>query len=116
MDAEVKRKVSELTKSLRASREMREYELADAALRLSPEKVEKVDAFRKKNYHYQNLAGIEQASVQPELYRERDELRKDAVIDRYLNAELVLCRMLREISLEILTLADLRLDALEDIL
>jgi hypothetical protein len=116
MDAEVKRKFAEFTKSLRTCREMQEYEMADIALHASPEKVEKVDAFRKKNYRYQNSTSIEQAGVHLELYKEREELRKDIVIDRYLNAELVLCRLLRQISLEILNLAELHLDSLEDIL
>ena len=53
------------------------------------------------------------AQAQVEMYHEREALRREPLIDEYLKAELVMCRLLRQISLGIMETVDLDLDSME---
>lgn len=116
MDTGVKRRVDELLRSLHTSREYRTFEHAKKQLDADPVRRKRTDAFRRKNFLFQNsdLSGSEQE--QEQMFREREELRKDPLICEYLDAENAMCRMLRQISLRIMDCVDLDLDAMEDIL
>jgi len=119
MDGDVSRKLNDLIRALCSSEECREYQAAKRELDQFPEKAAMAHDFRRRNFIYQtsDAAGhFEAANERVELHRIREELRRDPVIDRYLTAELVLCRTLRQVSLEILNIEDLALESMEDIL
>ena len=54
--------------------------------------------------------------MRDELYRQRQQLRLDPVSDRYLNAELVLCKLLKNSALQILNVAEIDMSEMDDIL
>ncbi len=116
MDEEVRRKLEELMKAIRESEEYRQFEEVKLRLNAEPEKKRKADAFRRKNFEFQNSEEGYSSRAQVDMYHEREELRKDQLIDEYLNAELIMCRLLRQISLRVMESADLELDFMEDIL
>jgi len=119
MEPEVRRRLNELIRAVRISAECREYDAARHLIDSDQEKRRSADEFRRLNYLYQNCEDTQMpdASAQrTDLYRRREELRRDPVIDRYLRAELDLCRMLRQIGLEVLSVENLDLERMEDLL
>ena len=88
----------------------------DLRLELDPEKKKRANDFRRKNFQFQNSEESMSAQAQVAMYHEREALRRDPLIDEYLKAELVMCRLLRQISLGIMETVDLDLDSMEDIL
>ncbi len=116
MDEEVRRKLEDLMKAIRASEEYRQFEEVKQRLNAEPEKRRRTDEFRRRNFQFQNSEEGSSSQAQVEMYHEREELRKDQLIDEYLNAELIMCRLLRQISLRVMESVDLELDSMEDIL
>ena len=116
MDTEVRRRLEELVQAIRASEECRQFEEAKAHLNAEPAKRKRTDEFRRKNFEFQNSEDSSSAQAQVSMYHERESLRRDPLIDSYLNAELVMCRLLRQVSLGVMESVDLDLDAMEDLL
>lgn len=116
MENEVRHRLDELVRAIRASEEYRIFEAAKSRLDAEPEKRKKTDEFRRRNFEFQNSDQSMSAKAQAAMSREREALRGDALIDDYLKAELILCRLLRQISLTIMETVDLDLDSMEDLL
>lgn len=113
---EVFRCSEELLSAIRSSREYSDYIAARKDLRRFPDKWERACRFRRDNFISRNYPGEDSAGGRAELFRQRQQLRMEPEIDRYLNAELVLCRMLRDCALKILNAADFDLENMNDIL
>lgn len=116
MDAEVRKRAEALISSIKDCTEYRRFEQARQSLDAQPQKRKTADLFRKKNFLLQNAAELNPPQSQEAMSLEREELRRDPVIDDYLKSELALCRMLRQLTLQLMGSVDLDLDALEDIL
>lgn len=116
MDTNVKRCVDDLLRSLRSCSEYRTFEQAKHKLDADPRKRRKTDEFRRKNFLFQNSEECSSPQAREQMFLERRELGKDPEIDEYLNSELVMCRLLRQISLRLMDSVDLDLDPMEDIL
>ncbi|HCI74225.1 MAG TPA: hypothetical protein DHV42_06775 [Lachnospiraceae bacterium] len=116
MDTEVRRRLEELVQAIRDSEECRQFEEAKRRLNQEPAKRKKADEFRRRNFEFQNSEDSASAQAQVAMYHEREALRRDPLIDGYLNAELVMCRLLRQVSLGIMESVDMDLDSMEDIL
>ncbi len=116
MDAQVSKSLDALLKAVKESREYTEYMQARQLLIQDPDRRARTEAFRRKNYLIQNTESEQMSTERIAIYKDREELRRDPVIDRYLNTELVLCRLLRNLSLELLNVAELDLEFMEDIL
>ena len=116
MDTGVRRITDELVRSLHNCSEYRTFEHAKHRLDEDPARRKKADAFRRKNFLFQNSEKSSSIQAQEEMFRERMELRQDPVIREYLDAENTMCRLLRQISLRIMDSVDLDLDSMEDIL
>ena len=116
MDTEIRRRLEELVRAIRSSEEFRQFEEAKKSLNAERAKRKRADEFRRRNFVFQNSEESLSAKAQVEMYHEREELRRDPLIDAYLNAELIMCRLLRQVSLGIMESADLDLDSMEDIL
>lgn len=116
MDAEVRRRLEDLLKAIQAGEEYRQFEEVKQRLNAEPEKKRRADEFRRRNFEFQNSEEGYSSQAQVAMYHEREELRRDQLIDEYLNAELIMCRLLRQVSLCIMEAVDLELDCMEDIL
>lgn len=115
-DDEVRKCTDLLLSAIKQSPAYAEYEAAREELNRYPDKRERADQFRRDNFIARNYSGDETSAGRADLYSRRQQLRMDPVIDRYLCAELVLCRLLRESVMQILNTADLELDGMKDIL
>lgn len=116
MDTEVRRRLDDLVRAIRSSEEYRMFEEARQLLNAEPEKRRKAYEFRRKNFQFQNSEESVSAQAQVAMYHEREELHRDMLIDSYLKAELIMCRLLRQVGLGIMESADLDLDCMDDLL
>ena len=116
MDAEVRKRADALVSSVKNCMEYRQFERAKRELDAEPQKRKTADLFRKKNFLLQNAAELNSPQSQEDMARERELLRRDPLIDDYLRSELALCRLLRQLTLQLMDAVDLDLDAMEDIL
>jgi cell fate (sporulation/competence/biofilm development) regulator YlbF (YheA/YmcA/DUF963 family) len=116
MDTEIRHRLEDLVRAIRSSEEYRQFEEAKEHLNAEPAKRKRTDEFRRRNFMFQNSEEGLSAQAQVAMYHEREQLRHDPLIDAYLNAELVMCRLLRQVSLGIMESTDLDLDSMEDIL
>lgn len=104
-----------LLEAIRESKEYKDFERCKAIMEGQDEARARADAFRKKVYLMQDSnCSIDRLDEMARLSRERQELRKDKMVSEYLATELALCRMLQRISLQILNVTDIQLEALED--
>ena len=101
MDIEIRRRLDNLIEAVASSEEFRVFEEAKRRLDSEPEKRRMADDFRRRNFEFQNSEESMSAQAQVAMYHERESLRRDSLIDEYLKAELVMCRLLRQISLKI---------------
>ena len=116
MDNEVRHRLDDLVRAISTSEECRMFEEAKRRLDAKPEKRRRADEFRRRNFEFQNSEESMSAQAQVAMYHEREALRRDPLIDEYLRAELIMCRLLRQVSLVIMETVDLDLDSMEDIL
>lgn len=115
-DETVEARTEDLLQAIRNSGVCREYMAAREELSKYPERWQKADIFRRENYIARNFSVDDAGKQRAEISRMREQLRLDPLIDRYLNAELILCRMLKGCALEILNAAQLDLYGMDDIL
>lgn len=115
-DKEVQKYTDALLGAIKNSQAYTDYAAAREEILKYPDRKQKADQFRRENYIARNYSGDEAAGMREKLYRQRQQLRLDPVADRYLNAELVLCRLLKNSALQILNVADLDLSGMDDIL
>lgn len=116
LEDEIQKATEPLLEAIRESQAYRDFELARAELGKYPDKKDRANQFRRQNFIAKNYSAEDSARERAELYRQRQQLRLDPVIDHYLNAELILCRMLRGCAMQILDCAQLDLENMDDIL
>ena len=116
MDTEVRRRLEDLVKAIRSSEEYHMFQEAKRRLDAEPAERKNADDFRRKNFEFQNSEESLSAQAQVAMYHERESLRRNELIDTYLNAELVMCRLLRQVTLSVMESSDLDLDSMEDLL
>lgn len=117
MDTEIERCTQQLLGAIRGSEEYREYVTAREEIEKLPDQKKAADRYRRKCYEEQNdtrLNDVEKMRL--ELSAEREELRLSPAADRYLRAEAVLCRMLRDVSIRVMNVPDLDIRPLEGLL
>ena len=115
-DEEVQKYTDALLGAIKTSQAYTDYTSALEEILKYPDRKQKADRFRRENYIARNYSGDEAAGMRDELYRQRQQLRLDPVSDRYLNAELVLCKLLKNSALQILNVAEIDLSEMDDIL
>ena len=115
-DDEIRNCTERLIDAIRDSSVYAEYAEAKEELDKYPDRRGKANSFRRDNFIARNYTGDEVSAGRADLYRRRQLLRMDPVIDRYLCAELLLCRTLQECAIKILNMADLDLEKMKDIL
>lgn len=116
MDEDVSRRMKDLLDSVRNSSAYRDFEKAREELSCYPDRKQKADQFRREKYIVRNFPADDTMGQRADVSKTREQLRLDPLIDRYLNTELVLCRMLKNCALQILNCADFDLEHMDDIL
>lgn len=115
MDHSVEECTRALLEAIRNSEEYKNFEKTKAEIEGKPEERKQVDDFRRKAYLMQNSdSSIDLLEEMTRLACERQELRKNQLVTDYLSSELSLCRMLQRISMEVMNVTDIQLDALND--
>ena len=89
--------------SIKRSPEYKEYKRSEDALKKYPELKARADEYRARNYKIQNSVDDTNAfQIMADLSHESEVLHKIPVVHDYLQAELGVCRLLQNISLEII--------------
>ena len=96
MDA-VNRNIHLLLNSIQKSDVYRTYKKQEAILEKNPELVSRVQHFRSDNFRLQNEERGNLLQDAEQLARESAELRRNPEVNAYLDAELALCRMMKQI-------------------
>ena len=115
----VMNRVEELTEQLKIaileSSEYKEYKSLEDYMKRQPDLKRAVDEFRKLNFMYQY--SDETGDVINETLRLNErfkDVRRQPQVDRYLSAEMCLCRMMQEICISLFGGIDFDMDFLKD--
>ena len=109
MPEEVRHSMDALIDEIGRSEQVRRYEESRQALASQPELFAKINEFRRKNFEYESNDEpvIGYSHEMHELYRERESLLQNDLAAAFLESELTVCTMLRELILEIAGTVDL---------
>ena len=80
MDTQIRRRLDELVRAIRSSEEYRIFEEAKRSLNEEPDKRKAADAFRRRNFAFQNSEESMSSQAQVDMYHEREKLRRDPLI------------------------------------
>lgn len=93
---EIKDCIDALLAAVQNSEEYQEFEKYRDLLKENPELMDRVNAFRGNNFRLQNEANRDELFRGTEqLNRESRELRRDPLVNAFLDAELALCNLCR---------------------
>lgn len=80
------------------SPEYKRYLECEQRLRKQPELKARVDEFRVRNFHLNHAEGVDLYEAVDKFEKENIALRKDPVVNSYLEAELAICRLMQRIQ------------------
>lgn len=106
-------KAKELSDAILESEEYREYQYYLGEIRKQPELYGRVCDFRRRNFELQNTDVND--NMYDEVMRfqmENAAIRKDALVNDFLKAELSVCRMLQDINRSVIDRVELDVDFL----
>ena len=112
MEDEIMEKTSELRTLILESDEYRKYDACRQRLKENEELYQKLNEYREKNFHLQLNGEVVNAHSSGKLTDKYEEILDIPIVIEYLNAELMLCRRLQDISEILLSAIDLDLDFL----
>lgn len=113
MNEQVKKALEDLIFAIKSGEEYENYVSLRKALKKQPEKVEKLNAFRKERF----LACLEADGgfgKMEELLIQKQEIEKDRECKEFLAWENEFCQEIRKITEEILSLVDLSIPVAEE--
>ncbi len=101
-----------LIRAVKHSQEYLNFKTAEQELSVDPQLKQRVDKFRLHNFESQGQATEPQIfDIMDELSHESEELHKIPLAHNYLQAELALCRLLQNISRELVHELDMHIPA-----
>ena len=107
-------KTEELVQAILASEEYREYLECCAKIKEQPELYERVGDYRKRNFELQNMDVNDNMFDEVMRFQmENSAIRKNALVNQFLKAELSVCRMLQGITRTISDNVELDIDFLK---
>lgn len=107
-------KTEELVQAILASEEYREYLECFAKIKEQPELYERVGDYRKRNFELQNMDVNDNMFDEVMRFQmENSAIRKNALVNQFLKAELSVCRMLQDIARTISDNVELDIDFLK---
>ena len=96
---------SDIAHTIKESAEYKEY--------MDPNLKRSIDEFRRRNYEIQNCGQVEDIfAAQEELNNQYKDMRNQNMVNRYLLAEVCLCRMVQDICRTVVDAIDFDLDFL----
>ena len=103
----------ELIKTIKESHEYREYKRLEAELNRQPDLKRAVDEFRRENFLYQNSVEVEDPLGATLALDERFAgTRSQDVVNRFLMAEMGVCRLVRGVCMSVVESLDFDMDFL----
>ena len=97
----------QLSAALRGSEAYKAFREVSRKVSEEPQLRQRLDEFRKKNDLFDDVQNLE---------REYEDMRKNPVIQEYLEAELQICRIIQRCADEILTSVDMEIENFADII
>lgn len=94
----IREKTTSLIETIRSSSVYREYQSALADLQEHPNLKVLADEYRINKYHVYHAESLEDFAIFDKLEEKREELAEYPQIDRFLKAELALCRVIQEVG------------------
>lgn len=102
MEDSLEKATASYVKAIKDTDIYRKYCEQLAKLKIDPEKYQKVNEFRRKNFEVQNTTQKDELFDKMDAFEEEFErFREDSVVDEFLRAELAFCRMMQEVNLYI---------------
>ena len=96
--SEIKECIDELLVAVRGSEEYQDFVKYRDLLKENPELMDRVNTFRGNNFRLQNEANRDELfRAMEQLNRESRELRRDPLVNAFLDAELALCKLMQKI-------------------
>ena len=103
----------ELRKAILESEEYKEYKRLEAIIMRNPELKRNIDEFRRQNFELQNSSDVQDIfSATNELNERYAFMRNQDSVNRYLTAEICLCRRVQDICRSVVDVVDMNLDFL----
>ena len=103
MSINVKEETHLFAEVLRKSDIYLEYIEARNAIKQQPELYREVNEYRERNFMLQHNTSEEDMMDAVDAFeREHEDFRANPLVDRFLGAELALCRMLQEVSFQVI--------------
>lgn len=117
MNARIEKCTKELLEALRECEEYKVFEENKERMKEHPELRAQMDEFRKKVYLIQNSnTPTDMLEEMSKLFKERQEIYKEPMVAEYMEAELHMCRILQKISMEIMGVTKVELEAFNDVI
>lgn len=104
---------AQLRKAIQNSNEYVEYKRLEAVIMRNPDLKRQIDEFRRRNFEIQNseeCGDILEATEN--LNAQFSDMRSQETVNRYLNAEVCLCRLVQDLCFTIVDAVDFELDFL----
>lgn len=103
-----------LTQAIIESDEYREYKELEADIMKRPDLKRAVDDFRRENFRLQYSDDVEDViSSTEELNNRYIDVRQQPTVERFLSAEMALCRMVQEVCMTVVGAIDFNMDFLQ---
>lgn len=112
MTDNVRTKAEELKKIILDSEEYRNYDMYRRLLNQTPQLKARVNEFRAANVEMQMSHDEEDKNTMQELADGYNDLLTNSVVREFLNAELILCKMIQQIDAILVSDVELELDFL----
>lgn len=103
----IKDKLEELVAAIQESDEYRNFQEAEEEVRKVPGLAEKIKEFCWKNYEIQNSDAEDLYERVEEFRAQYKAFRRNPVVERYLEHELRMCRILQEVDAKLTGIVDL---------
>lgn len=104
----------EIKEAILTSDEYKEYKKLDNYIKAKPDLKRAVDEFRRENFRLQYSDDVEDVlSATGDLNKRYEDVRQQTMVNRYLTAEMCLCRMVQDICLSIVEAIDFDMDFLQ---
>ena len=105
---------AQIADTIKESTEYKEYKRLEEIVSKDPNLKRSIDEFRRRNYEIQNSGQVEDIfAAQEELNRQYVDMRNQYMVNRYLLAEVCLCRMVQDICRTVVDAIDFDLDFLK---
>lgn len=102
MEHDVERAALSFVRSIKETETYKKYAYQLARLKEHPERLQKVNEYRRKNYEIQKTTQVDELFDKMNAFEsEYEKFREDPLVDDFLRAELAFCRLMQEVDIYI---------------